>query len=63
MGQLVSDVTTVLGYNDSKKQAENERQKILADMASDAREKTNLVKKHWQPNVPNTVRLGRLAAV
>ena len=31
--------------NDSKKQAENERQKILADMASDAREKTNLVKK------------------
>lgn len=45
MGQLVSDVTTVLGYNDSKKQAENERQKILADMASDAREKTNLVKK------------------
>ncbi len=45
MGQLVSDVTSVLNYRDSKRQAENERQKILADMANDEREKTNLVKK------------------
>lgn len=45
MGQLVSDVTSVLNYHDSKKEAENERQKILADMAADEKEKTNLVKK------------------
>ncbi len=45
MGQLVSDVKSILDYNDSKKSAENERQKILAEMAADEREKTNLVKK------------------
>ena len=45
MGQLVSDVTSVLNYRASKKEAENERQKILADIAADEREKTNLVKK------------------
>ncbi len=45
MGQLISDVTSVLDSRDSKKEAENERQKILADMAADEREKTNLVKK------------------
>lgn len=45
MGQLVSDVTKVLNYKESKKNAETERQKILADMASDEQTKTNLVKK------------------
>ncbi|MBO8407538.1 MAG: hypothetical protein IAC77_03725 [Proteobacteria bacterium] len=45
MGQLVSDVTSVLGYKDAKDEANNTRQKILADMAADEREKTNLVKK------------------
>ncbi len=45
MGQLVSDITSVLDARESKQDAENARQKILADMASDAREKTNLVKK------------------
>ena len=45
MGQLVSDVTSILNYRDSKKEAENERQKILANMAADEKEKTNLVKK------------------
>lgn len=45
MGQLVSDVSSVLDWRDSKREAENERQKILADMAADEREKTNLVKK------------------
>lgn len=45
MGQLVSDVTSVLNYRDSKREAENERQKILADMAANEQEKTNLVKK------------------
>ena len=45
MGQLVSDVTKVLDYKDSKKSAENERQKILAQMAKDEATKTNLIKK------------------
>lgn len=45
MGQLVSDVKSILDYQDSKRTAENERQKILSDMAADEREKTNLVKK------------------
>lgn len=45
MGQLVSDVTEVLNYKDSKKEAETERQKILSEMAADETAKTNLVKK------------------
>lgn len=45
MGQLVSDVTKVLDYKESKKNAENERQKILANMAEDEKTKNNLVKK------------------
>ena len=45
MGQLVSDVTKVLDYNNSKKTAETQRQKILADIASDETAKTNLIKK------------------
>ena len=45
MGQLVSDVTKVLDYNKSKKEAETERQKILAQIASDENTKTNLIKK------------------
>ena len=45
MGQLVSDVTKVLEYKDSKSKASNERQKILAQMAQDEATKTNLVKK------------------
>jgi len=45
MGQLVSDVTKVLDYRESKKNAENTRQKILADMATDEKTKTNLIKK------------------
>ncbi len=45
MGQLVSDVTDVLNYKNAKKEAETERQKIIADMAADEKEKTNLVKK------------------
>ena len=35
MGQLVSDVTKVLDYKESKKEAENQRQKILSQMAAD----------------------------
>lgn len=45
MGQLVSDVTKVLDYKESKKSAENERQKILANIAADEKTKTNLIKK------------------
>ncbi|MBR6009811.1 MAG: hypothetical protein IKP35_00115 [Alphaproteobacteria bacterium] len=45
MGQLVSDVTKVLDYNNSKKTAENQRQKILAQIAADENIKTNLIKK------------------
>ena len=45
MGQLVSDVAKILEYKESKQSATNERQKILADMASDEQTKTNLIKK------------------
>ncbi len=45
MGQLVPDVLAVLDYKKSKKDAETERQKILAQIASDEKQKTNLVKK------------------
>ena len=45
MGQLVSDVEKILDYKESKKSAENERQKILAQMAQDESNKTNLIKK------------------
>ena len=45
MGQLVSDVTKVLDYKNSKKDAESQRQKILAQIASDENTKTNLIKK------------------
>ncbi len=45
MGQLVSDVTDILDYKKSKKDAETERQKVLADIAADEKTKTNLVKK------------------
>lgn len=45
MGQLVSDVTKLLDYNESKKTATNERQKILAKMVEDENTKTNLIKK------------------
>ena len=45
MGQLVSDVTKILDYNNSKKNAQNQRQKILAQIAADEQTKTNLIKK------------------
>lgn len=45
MGQLVSDVTEVLDYKDSKKQAKSQRQEILRQMAEDEKTKNNLVKK------------------
>ncbi len=45
MGQIVSDVTDILDYQDAKKTVKKERQEILAQMAADNAEKTNLVKK------------------
>lgn len=45
MGQLVSDVTSVLNYKKDKKEYANERQKILSQIASDEAAKANLVKK------------------
>ena len=45
MGQLVSDVTKVLDYKDAKKNAETQRQQILAQMAQDEATKINLIKK------------------
>ena len=45
MGQIVSDVTEVLNYKKSKKEAKSKRQEILQQMADDEATKTNLVKK------------------
>lgn len=45
MGQIVSDVTKILDYKDAKKQADNQRQQILAQIAQDEATKTNLIKK------------------
>ena len=45
MGQLVSDVTKILDYNNAKKSTQNQRQKILNQIAADETIKTNLIKK------------------
>lgn len=45
MGQLVSDVSSVLDYNQSKKEARSQRAEILRQMAADNQAKNNLVKK------------------
>ena len=45
MGQIVSDVTEVLDYKKSKKEANSKRKEILQQMAADEATKTNLVKK------------------
>jgi len=45
MGQIVSDVTEVLDYKKSKKEANSKRQEILQQMADDEATKTNLIKK------------------
>ena len=45
MGQLVSDVTKILEYNNSKKTIKNQRQKLLSEMASNEEMKINLIKK------------------
>lgn len=45
MGQLASDVTEILDYKEAKDKSKSQRQEILAKMASDETEKTNLIKK------------------
>ena len=45
MGQLVSDITTILDYKNAKKQEKSERQQILSEMATNDKTKNNLVKK------------------
>ncbi len=45
MGQVVSDITEILDYKDAKKEAKQQRKEILAQMAADEAEKTNLIKK------------------
>ena len=46
MGQMVSDVTDILNNKKSKKEAETNRQKILAQIVADEKAKTNLIKKN-----------------
>ncbi len=46
MGQLVSDVTEVLDYKQSKKEAKSQRQQVLQQMVADEKAKTNLVRKN-----------------
>lgn len=45
MAQIASDVTDILEYKKSKKEAKSERKQILAQMAADEETKSNLVKK------------------
>ena len=45
MGQIVSDVSDILDYQDNKKTIKATKKQILADIAKDEQEKQNLVKK------------------
>ena len=45
MGQIISDVTDVLNYQNNKKTANENKKQILSDIAKDEQEKQNLVKK------------------
>ena len=45
MGQIVSDVSDILNYQDNKKNTNAKKKQILADIAKDEQEKQNLVKK------------------
>ena len=46
MGQITSDVTEIINHRNERREARNERQKILARMAADAEAKNNLVRKN-----------------
>lgn len=45
MGQILSDVTDVLNYSNSKEEASSKRKQILREMSEDEATKTNLIKK------------------
>ncbi len=45
MGQLVSDVTDIINNKKSDRAAESTRKQILAQIARDEKDKSNLVKK------------------
>ncbi|MBQ6027178.1 MAG: hypothetical protein IJL21_01315 [Alphaproteobacteria bacterium] len=45
MGQIISDVTDILNYKENKNTNEKNKNKILAEIASDEAEKQNIVKK------------------
>lgn len=45
MGQIVSDVSNILEYQNDKKNAAKTQKQILADIAKDDQEKQNLVNK------------------
>jgi len=45
MAQYANDIEAVLKYKDAKKEAQNERQKILAEMKKTSEEKNNVIKK------------------
>ena len=45
MGQIISDVSDILNYKETKNTNEKNKNKILADIASDEQEKQNIVKK------------------
>ena len=45
MGQLVSDVTSIMDYKQEKKDVKTQRQQLLQKMSDDEKEKVNLVKK------------------
>lgn len=45
MGQIISDVSDILNYKETKNTNEKNKNKILADIALDEQEKQNIVKK------------------
>ena len=45
MGQIVSDITDVLNNKKAKTETESARKKILSQIATDEKNKTNLIKK------------------
>ena len=45
MGQIISDVTDVLNYQNNKKANKETKKQILSDIAQNEQEKQNLVKK------------------
>lgn len=45
VSEIITDIETVKNYKNAKKEAESERQKIIADMQKTNAEKVNMIKK------------------